>query len=171
MYQGMLPALNIATSLIQGRGVIALLAIVAGCIAQRSGKGLVLTDGTPATGLADPNDPTVLLVYDPADCLACSGPLAAWLAERPVGAPAKLLFTRTPNRQEERALLMHHLSASAVVQWNGSLRTPRAYLVRAGNVTDSAVGAVNIQRLIATSMHRPDSGPKQGATRAAPISP
>jgi hypothetical protein len=145
-----------------------LVTIIVGCVTYGNAGDLLLVDGTPAVAVANPRGPTVLLVYDPADCLACSGPLAGWVPWR---ASVKLLWTRKPTLQEERALVMHHLPSAALVQWNGTLPTPRAYLIRARIVTDSAVGAHNIERLIAASIDQPASEPQKDATRAAPVHP
>lgn len=155
----------------EGFSVIAsLLALPAACAPHDGGIGLRLVDGSLVSAMAGQQGSLLVLVYDPSDCLACSGPLAAWLTERPNGPEVKLLFTRRPTPDEARALLVHHLSASGVLQWPRSLATPRAYLYHGACIADSAIGAAKMQRLITRTRTELDSAHQRGAERA-PIDP
>jgi hypothetical protein len=69
---------------------------------------------------------TVVLTFDPTDCLTCNGALASWL-DWGRGHPGhfQLIFTRVPNRDEERRLILDHVRAAGILK--SSLLSSKAY--------------------------------------------
>ena len=95
---------------------------------------------------------TLVLIYDPADCLSCGGPVGSWLAWSP-GAKERqsvfLVFTREPSPRELRDLQLARLEARPwLVEDYLGKASPRAYRFADRRVVDSAVGPFEIARLV-----------------------
>jgi len=106
-----------------------------------------LEDGRTVKALIGTTARTVVLVYEPSDCVACGTPVGVWLEwGRHSQTPVLLLLTRRPTALEAKQLQLARIAPAGVVKIeSGAPATPSGYLVSNGVVQDSALGRASFQ--------------------------
>lgn len=119
---------------------------------------LPLKTGALIADLVSESDTTMLLIYDPADCLACGNPIGVWLAWE-TSSPRRslaLVLTREPSPADVRALATARAMVKGLLQETARFtRTPAAYYIVAHRIVDSAVGRPALSSLMTRITERP----------------
>ena len=124
-----------------------------------------LPSGTPLATLAGgaPTDTIVLLVYDPADCLACGAPIGIWRdwAGSNGHRQVRLVLSRPPSHHEATVFRIARATPAGVLSGGQSrIQTPSILIVGPSGVLDSAFGRHESGQLfdrwvLSGSKHRP----------------
>lgn len=94
-----------------------------------------LTDGRTVADLTADVDTSVVLVYDPADCLACDANAVRWnQARAETQHRVLLMLSRAPSETERRRLIAMRMAVDGILrpgEW-ASLSTPSEFLIASG---------------------------------------
>jgi hypothetical protein len=97
------------------------------------------------------SDTVVLLVHDPADCLACGTPIGVWRdwERRAPGHALVLVLTRTPTQMEGKAFAAARVTPIGVLETSTlPYLTPAAFLLVHGRTQDSGLGRPGVSALM-----------------------
>lgn len=134
-----------------------LLALVACSAVQRDARSLKVSSGATIAELAGSAAATVFLIYHPADCISCGGPIGEWIdagVRRP-DLNVVLLLSTKPQPLELRRLRAAGLGIPEwIPDWPPAAPTPRAYLLRDGEIADSAESVSQIDILVHNAIDR-----------------
>jgi len=106
-------------------------------------------DRLQSLAVASP-DTTVLMVYDPSDCLACGAPYGAWRgwARESPRRHVRLVLARKPSELEAKELRIARAELSGILDGLPSgLPTPSVVVIGAAGTVDSAFGRVQASQL------------------------
>lgn len=132
--------------------------VLASCAAPPTLSRVSLQGGKAIADLLSAADTVVLLLYDPADCLACGAPIGVWRTWEAASQRRKLVLvlTRPPTRREAEALFTARVAPAAILASGRSpMPVPSAYVVVSGAISDSGVGRGGIGAVMARVTHRP----------------
>ncbi|HEX9727814.1 MAG TPA: hypothetical protein VGA37_04865 [Gemmatimonadales bacterium] len=112
---------------------------LAACGGYEPGFGqIALASGMHFDDLSKGGATVVVLVYDPADCFVCFGPLAQWMDLRRLHPDlVKLVFSREPTTVEARRLRFYRIVPDEVFARSSrprSLQTPTELVLADGEV-------------------------------------
>lgn len=115
---------------------------------QRSPLEWKLSGAGTVQSILPSTDSVVLLVHDPADCLACGNPIGVWHGWATGSRRRGLLIvlTRTASSAEAHALAAARVKIGGyLARGYQSLVTPRGYFFVGLKVVDSAPGRVQLE--------------------------
>jgi hypothetical protein len=113
---------------------LGVMGIMGGCSDSQDLLDWETSEGIPLGSLATDTAERVILIFDPAESLACYSGLGAWLHwGRHGDRTVMLVLTRDPAPVERRALLLSGLRESAVLERRGTNRTPIQIYIRSGS--------------------------------------